>query len=121
MKILNEDSDSNEHNNYFLEIDGDLSDINVVYDNHSTNSKIICIRYRNYSKQCNTDNFYMGKIKKISKREREKSCKIVKIKAKNIINKMPGQTFASNINIFLKLIDMNVINERVNCTYKCKE
>ncbi|KAF8789732.1 Gag-Pol polyprotein like [Argiope bruennichi] len=116
MKILKEDSDSEdiEDDLQFPEYDADLSDENLEQENHSSDSEITAsddeITENNSDENC-----YTGKDK-ITKWEKEEIVKTSKTKNKNIIKKLPGLTAyakgtASEIDAFLKLIDLSMIDE----------
>ncbi|KAF8795683.1 hypothetical protein HNY73_000152 [Argiope bruennichi] len=111
MKILNEDSDSEdiEDDLQFPEYDADLSDENLEQENHSSDSDITASD-EEMTENNNDENCYTGKDK-ITKWKKEEIVKTSKTKNKSIIKKLPGPTAyakstASEIDAFLKLIDL---------------
>ncbi|KAF8777363.1 hypothetical protein HNY73_014232 [Argiope bruennichi] len=124
MNILNEDSDSEDIEDViqFPEYDADLSDENLEQENHSSDSEITAsddeITENNSDGNC-----YTGKDK-ITKGKKE-IVKSSKTKNKNIIKKLPEPTAyakrtASEIDAFLKLIDLSMIDE-IEIYALCKE
>ncbi|KAF8771706.1 hypothetical protein HNY73_019086 [Argiope bruennichi] len=99
----------------FPEYDADLSDENLEQKNHRSDSEITASDDE-MTENNSDENCYMGKDK-ITKWKKEEIVKTSKTKNKNIIKKLLGLTAyakgtASEIDAFLKLIDLSMIDER---------
>ncbi|KAF8788633.1 hypothetical protein HNY73_006654 [Argiope bruennichi] len=114
MKILNEDSDS-EDDLQFPEYDADLSDENLEQKNHSSDSEITAsdgeMTENNSDENCYTGKDKITKWKNLQNQEQK------------IIKKLPRPTAyakgtASKMDAFLKLIDLSMIDEVIYCTNK---